>query len=123
VQTGNFDIRTMNTNGTAKTTLTTSTGNDYDPDWSAGVTAPPSTFGLTVSRQGAGAGSVRSQPSGIRCGTDCRQTYPAGTTVVLRAFPATGSRFTGWTGSCTGTAPCTVTMTAARNVVATFVRT
>jgi dipeptidyl aminopeptidase/acylaminoacyl peptidase len=120
VQTGNFDIRKMSPNGTGKVTLTASPGNDYDPDWSTGAT--PSTFSLTVARQGAGSGLVRSQPAGIRCGTDCQQSYSPGTVVVLRAFPFSGFRFTGWSGACVGTGPCTVTMSAARNVVATFAR-
>jgi Tol biopolymer transport system component len=122
VQSGNFDIRKMDPNGTGKVTLTTSPGSDYDPDWST-ATGTPTMFSLTVAKQGTGAGSVRSQPAGIRCGTDCQQAYPSGTVVVLRAFPFTGSRFTGWSGACTGTAPCTVTMNAARNVVARFART
>ena len=80
VQTGNFDIRRMSPNGTGKVTLTTSPGNDYDPDWSTGG-GTPTTFSLTVAKQGAGAGSVRSQPAGIRCGTDCQQAYVSGTVV------------------------------------------
>jgi len=40
VQTSNFDIRVMNPDGTGKVTLTTSPGNDYDPDWQANVQAP-----------------------------------------------------------------------------------
>ena len=88
VQTGNIDIRTMNTNGTGKTTLTTRTGNDYQPDWSTGVTAPPSTFGLIVSRQGAGSARSGVKPAGIRCGTDCRADLAGGDRRGRRAFPA-----------------------------------
>jgi uncharacterized repeat protein (TIGR02543 family) len=41
--------------------------------------------------------------------------------VTLVAIPFNGAKFTGWSGDCTGTAPtCTVTMTAAKTVTATF---
>ena len=41
--------------------------------------------------------------------------------MTLTATPNAGSTFLGWTGEgCSGTGTCTVTMTQARNVVATF---
>jgi hypothetical protein len=81
---------------------------------------PPQT--LTVSKAGAGQGTVTSNPSGISCGADCTQDYAYNTSVVLTAAPAVGFTFGGWTGGgCSGTAlTCTVSMTAARNVTATF---
>ena len=39
--------------------------------------------------------------------------------MTLTATPASGSTFAGWSG-CTGTGPCTVTMSSARTVTATF---
>ena len=78
------------------------------------------TFALTVTKAGNGAGNVTSNPAGIACGVDCTQSYNYNTMVTLTAAPSTGSTFTGWSGSCTGTAACTVTMSAARNVTATF---
>jgi hypothetical protein len=80
---------------------------------------------LTVQRAGDGAGTVTG--TGINCGTDCTQSYPAGTMVTLTATPSTAtaseSRFDGWRGACTGTGTCTVTMSAARTVTATFTLT
>ena len=58
--------------------------------------------------------------SGIACGADCTETYDSGTVVALTATPSTGYTFGGWTGACTGTGACSVTMTQARNVGATF---
>ena len=61
--------------------------------------------------------------TGINCGTggsDCTQDFDSGTVVPLTATPATGYTFSGWTGACTGTGACSVTMTAARTVGATF---
>jgi hypothetical protein len=77
-------------------------------------------FALTVTRAGNGAGNVVSTPAGIACGGDCTETYNYNTMVVLTATASTGSTFTGWSGACTGTTPCMVTMTAARSVTATF---
>lgn len=74
---------------------------------------------LTVTKTGAGTGTVTSQPAGINCGTDCSQGYPGGTLVNLSAVAAAGSTFVGWTGD----ADCTdggVTMTANHSCTATF---
>ncbi|MBZ4194411.1 MAG: InlB B-repeat-containing protein [Candidatus Contendobacter sp.] len=76
---------------------------------------------LTVTRNGTGAGIVTSSPSGISCGNDCKKLYASGASIVLTATPLNGSTFTGWGGACSGTATtCTVTMTAAKTVTATF---
>ncbi|CAK0758973.1 conserved exported hypothetical protein [Gammaproteobacteria bacterium] len=81
----------------------------------------PSRNKLTVTRTGAGAGSVSSSPAGIDCGTDCTEDYSSGTSVTLTATKATGSTFAGWSGGgCSGTGTCTVTMNAATTVTATF---
>lgn len=67
----------------------------------------------------SGSGTVTSSPSGIDCGSDCTQLYAPGTTVTLSATPASGWRFSGWSGDCSGLG-CTVTMSAARSVTAVF---
>jgi endoglucanase len=85
----------------------------------AGV-SNPGNFALTVTKAGAGSGTVTSSPSGINCGSTCSANYSSGTSVTLSATAASGSTFAGWSGACTGTASCTVSMTAARAVTATF---
>ena len=76
---------------------------------------------LSVVRAGVGTGSVSSSPPGISCGTDCSETYDSGTSVTLTATAAGGSTFFGWIGCDTVSgATCTVTMSAARTVTATF---
>src|SRR5205823_6033285 len=76
---------------------------------------------LSVIRAGAGTGSVSSSPPGISCGTDCSEAYDSGTSVTLTASPASGSTFNGWNGcDAVSGATCTVTMSAARSVTATF---
>lgn len=69
-----------------------------------------------------GVGRVTSQPAGVDCTVGiCRARFEAGTRVTLSAAPASGQRFTGWSGACSGTTPtCEVTLSAARSVRATF---
>ncbi len=81
--------------------------------------APPASFSLSVSR--TAGGTVTSSPSGIECGPDCAEVFPAGAVVTLTASPAPGFVLTGWTGDCTGTAvTCTVTLDRPRAVGANF---
>lgn len=87
----------------------------------ATFTASINTYLLTVILAGDGDGTVTSDPPGIDCGTDCTESYNAGTVVTLTATPAGGSTFAGWSGACAGTGSCVVTMSAARTVAATFV--
>jgi Divergent InlB B-repeat domain len=60
---------------------------------------------VTVIRGGSGSGSVSSAPAGITCGAGCSATFDPGQTVTLTATPDAGSRFSGWSGPCTGAAP------------------
>jgi len=85
------------------------------------VTATPqlTTFALTVAV--TGSGDVTSAPPGISCPADCSETYAGGTVVTLSQAADPGWVFTGWSGDCTGTGACQVTMSAARSVTATFV--
>jgi uncharacterized repeat protein (TIGR01451 family) len=80
----------------------------------------PITYALTVTKSGTGSGTVSSIPAGIDCGATCVITYTHGTTVTLNATPADSSIFTGWSGACSGTAACVVTMDQAKSVEANF---
>ncbi len=80
-------------------------------------------FATTISRSGTGAGTVTSSPVGIACGTTCAVTRPYGSTMVLTATPAVGSAFAGWSGACSGTGTCTVTVNGASTVGAVFTQT
>jgi endoglucanase len=79
-----------------------------------------STYPLSVSKAGNGAGTVTSNPGGINCGGDCDETYASGTVVTLTADPGANSTFAGWSGACSGTDTCTVIMNDVRSVTATF---
>jgi hypothetical protein len=90
------------------------------------VVAPPETPAgpvrtLSVSRGGPGSGSVLSTPTGIACGDQCAEEFSLGAQVSLHAVPSASSEFAGWTGACTGTAACVVTLDDAKAVGATFV--
>jgi uncharacterized delta-60 repeat protein len=78
-------------------------------------------FTLNVAKSGSGAGSVASAPGGVDCGATCAGRFDDASAVTLTATPAAGSTFAGWSGAgCSGTAPCTVTMSADLAVTAAF---
>ncbi len=68
-------------------------------------------FWLTVE----GSGAIEYDPALIA------PNYPAGTNVTMTAIPDSGWKFQGWSGDLTSTDnPVTVTVDAAKNIVATF---
>lgn len=75
---------------------------------------------LDVAKDGAGSGTVTDDLGKIDCGTACAARYMLGTQVTLTATPAAGSEFTGWSGDCSGTGTCTVSIDAAKSVRAEF---
>ena len=89
----------------------------------ATFTAATPTQTLTVTKGGSGTGTVTSSPGGINCGSDCSQAFDQDTSVTLSQSVGTDSVFAGWSGACSGTGACTVTMDQARTVTATFNRT
>lgn len=84
---------------------------------------------LTLNKAGNGEGTVTSNPAGIDCGTSCASdSATLGGNVVLSAsWDSADNLFDGWTGGVGGscnnanTSPtCTVSMTQAQTVMATF---
>jgi uncharacterized repeat protein (TIGR01451 family) len=86
----------------------------------ASVTASfqPSVQPLSVST--SGSGSVTSTPAGIDCGATCTASFPFRTSVTLSPAPVSGMVFTGWSGACSGTGSCVVSMTGPQSVTASF---
>lgn len=77
-------------------------------------------YTIVVNKTGGGTGTVSSNPGGITCGADCNETYAANTVVTLSAMANVDSTFTGWSGPCSGTGNCVVTVNAAVSVGANF---
>jgi len=103
--------------GTCVVTLTVAT------TVTATFTLSTTNFALTVTEAGTGTGTVMSTPAGIACQPTCITNFASGQVVALSATAAAGSTFAGWTGAgCSGTAGCSVTMTAAQAVTATFTK-
>lgn len=78
-------------------------------------------FTLSVSKSGAGTGTVTSDVGAINCGATCSDSYLDGTVVTLTAVADGGSSFTGWTGAgCSGIGTCAVTLSSTNSVIAGF---
>ena len=75
---------------------------------------------LIVATVGDGSGVVVGSVAGIDCGFDCVGSYPHGTVVTATATASTGATFAGWSGACSGSGDCVVTMDGAKAVTATF---
>jgi len=92
----------------------------------------PQLLDVFVTGVQGGTGVVRISPPGTTCanppgggpfnpsGQLCSTTHRVGTVLLLDPTPSPDSVFVGWTGACTGTGPCTVTMDDYRQVTATF---
>ncbi len=83
-------------------------------------TSTPTSYQLTVAAPVAGAGTITSTPAGISCPTTCTASFASGTSVTLSETPGTNYYFSGWSGACSGTTSCSVTLSAAANVTANF---
>jgi PKD repeat protein len=86
--------------------VTLSVTDDDGGEGSAWLSIRTWTLTVTVGN----GGSVTSGMSGIACESDCSESYPEGTQVTLTATPEIGYLFDGWSGACSGTAGCTLTM-------------
>jgi phospholipase C len=80
---------------------------------------------LTVTTSGSGSGTVTSSPSGIDCTsgstTACSANFASNSAVTLTESTTAPNGFSGWSGACTGTGACSVTLSAATtSVTATF---
>jgi len=77
---------------------------------------------INIAKTGNGNGTVTG--TGINCGLTCPSAttnYVTGDTYTLFANPAPGSWFgNSWSGACTGTEPCTLTMDESKSVEAHF---
>jgi phospholipase C len=85
-----------------------------------GVGVNDTSQSLSVQFSGNGKGVVKSNPAAIGCTSNCTASFTTNTVVQLTAMPVAGSMFAGWTGACTGTATCQVSLSGSTAVTATF---
>jgi phospholipase C len=67
----------------------------------------------------SGSGTVTSAPAGINCPGACSAGFQSGTAVTLEAAPATGFKFSGFGGACSG-ASCQLVVSGSQSVSVTF---
>ena len=74
--------------------------------------APAGSGVVNLVMTGNGSGTVVSDDGGaqINCGPNCVASLSAGDMITLEATPESGSAFEGWSGACSGTDACTVTV-------------
>lgn len=76
---------------------------------------------LTVTKDGNGGGTIKANPPGIDCGSNCSEDIAQGDVIPLEATADADSDFIGWSGDCTGNDPtCSVTMDGTKVVTASF---
>jgi subtilisin family serine protease len=106
--------------GTGSCTVTMSA----DTTVTAAFNLSSDTFTLSATVTGSASGTVTSSPAGINCGSDCSEVYAVNTDVTLTATAGSGGSFKGWSGDCSGSSTtCSVFMSAAKSVTATFSKT
>jgi hypothetical protein len=82
---------------------------------------------LALHGSGSGSGRIRSAPQGVDCvfnagapSGSCTQAFSSGTQVVLTAAPAESSILQGWSGGCSGTHDCGMTLVSDTSVSVAF---
>lgn len=86
-----------------------------------GAAAVPRTGpALTLTISIGGEGTVADSSGKISCTASCATQLRAPQVITLTATPASGYSFSGWGGSCTGSAFCTVSVSQGRVVTAVF---
>ena len=71
---------------------------------------------LTVS----GPGSVAADVPGLQCSSSCTTAWNSGQHLALTATPAAGAKLVRWTGACSGSAGCNVTVAPGARLSALF---
>ena len=105
--------------GTKAANLAVSSDDPHTPSYIVSLSGSGIQPKLTVTKSGTGTGTVTSAPDGISCGSSCTSIFTTDA-ILLSAVPAVGTLFSGWSGGCTGTDGCAVTLSADMSVNAKF---
>src|SRR6202167_429858 len=101
----------------------TTTGSNHWSTRIASFSFPACTQSYTLTVNESGQGTVTSADGEINCtngsGT-CNAVYSSGSSVTLTGTAASGSTFSGWSGSCSGGNPCNLVMNSNLSATATF---
>lgn len=84
------------------------------------IAIPPGNVVLSVTK--TGLGSITSLPVGINCSGTCNASFSIGSSVTLTAAPVTGYYFAGWSGACSGSGTCTLTLSSNQTANASFLQ-
>lgn len=87
-----------------------------DSLWLRHLDTPQQPFAVAIS----GTGSVVSDVPGVSCSAACTTQWDQGAEFDLFPVPGGGRRFVRWSGACTGTDGCSVTMSQPQAVTAVF---
>ena len=91
---------------------------DYGRVWTGGGTAPSPKHTLSLAAIGTGSGTFSG--ANVPPCPPCWGSYSPGTSLTITATPSAGSTFAGWTGACSGTGTCHVTLNSDQGVSALF---
>ncbi len=81
---------------------------------------PPKLFTLNLDFTGTGSGAVSVSPLGLNCESTCALSIEEGSKLSLTAKPLNATQFVGWSGACSGSSSCILSMTEATTVSAQF---
>lgn len=75
---------------------------------------------ITIAKTGSGTGLVKTTNGALHCGDFCTVRAKIGTSFTFQQTANIDSQFTGWSGDCSGTGTCIITVTGDMEVGATF---
>jgi hypothetical protein len=104
--------------GAAGCTVTLGSDTSVTARFSSILPPPPRMHNLTVAVEGQG--TVTSTPGGINCAGACTARFDEGAHIVLTVRPYASWSFTGWSGACSGSGDCHVTLSTDTSVTARF---
>ncbi len=90
----------------------------HNSTWLARLDEPQHVLNVSFGKS-TGGGQVTSDLPGVACPPACSTSWDEGSTVALTATAGEGSRFVGWSGTCSSD-PCTVTVASDQTAVAFF---